>query len=133
MRRYPFDKHRLEAVFEVLGFDRDEVVMEVDSAYVNSLMPGKVRIPQWSITGSGMEIRDRSASYSGHQGVVSAFIVSADVERNSFHAIRLVVFPLIVIVLLSFGVLDGSVVARRPNQCLVHRNPDQRRLPFDNK
>ena len=30
LRRYPFDKQRLEAVFEVLGFDDREVVLEVD-------------------------------------------------------------------------------------------------------
>ena len=95
MRRYPFDKHRLEAVFEVLGFDRDEVVMEVDSAYAGSLLADDVRTPEWSITGSGMEIRDRSASYAGHRGVASAFIASVDVERDSFYTRRLIVLPLI--------------------------------------
>ena len=31
LRRYPFDKQRLEAVFEVLGFDDSEVVLQVES------------------------------------------------------------------------------------------------------
>ena len=115
MRRYPFDKHRLEAVFEVLGFDRDEVVMEVASAYAGSLLADDVRIPEWSITGFGMEIRDRAASYAGHRGVASAFIASVDVERDSFFSIRLIVLPLIVIVLLSFSVfwMDRSSLGDR--------------------
>ena len=115
LRRYPFDKHRLEAVFEVLGFDRNEVVMEVESAYAGSLLVDDVRIPEWSITGSGMESRDRSASYAGHQGVASALIVSVDIERDSFYTRRLIVLPLIVIVLLSFTVfwMDRSSLGDR--------------------
>ncbi len=115
MRRYPFDNHRLEAVFEVLGFDRDEVVMAVESAYAGSLLADDVRIPEWSITGSGMEIRDRAASYAGHRGVASAFIVSVDVERDSFYTRRLIILPLIVIVLLSFSVfwMDRSSLGDR--------------------
>ena len=115
LRRYPFDKHRLEAVFEVLGFDRDEVVMAVESAYAGSLLADDVRIPEWSITGSGMEIRDRAASYAGHRGVASAFIASVNVERDSFYTRRLVILPLVVIVLLSFSVfwMDRSSLGDR--------------------
>ena len=69
LRRYPFDKHRLEAVFEVLGFGRDEVVMEVDSAYAGSLLAEGVRTPQWSITAAGMAIRDRPSAYAGPPSV----------------------------------------------------------------
>jgi len=59
--------------------------------------------------------RNRSASYAGHLGVSSAFIVSVDVERNSFYIRRLVVFPLVVIVLLSFTVfwMDRSSLGDR--------------------
>ena len=50
MSRFPFDGHRLEAVFEVLGFDRDEVLLQVESDAASSLA-SDVRIPQWTITG----------------------------------------------------------------------------------
>lgn len=115
MRRYPFDKHRLEAVFEVLGFDRDEVVMKLESTDAGALQADEVMTPEWSITGSRMEIRDRPASYAGHRGVASAFVASVDVERDSFYARRLVVLPLIVIVLLSFSVfwMDRSTLGDR--------------------
>jgi hypothetical protein len=104
MKRFPFDRHRLEAVFEVLGFDRDEVLMEVESGDASSLLAREARVPQWGITEFGVSIRGRSASYAGHRGVSSAFIVRVDVERYPFYFIRLVVFPLVIIVLLSFSV-----------------------------
>ena len=115
MRRFPFDRHRLEAVFEVLGFDRDEVLLEVESASEGSLLESTVRIPQWTITGARTQIRDRSASDTGRRGVSSAFVVSIDVERNSFYIRRLVTFPLAVIVLLSFSVfwMDRSSIGDR--------------------
>jgi len=104
MHAFPFDRHRLDAVFEVLGFDQDEIVLEVESAYVSTTLGDDVRVPQWTIAGSGMSVRDRTASYAGRQGVSSAFIASVDVDRNAFYIGRLVVYPLIIIVLLSFSV-----------------------------
>jgi len=113
MKRYPLDRQRLEAVFEVLGFDRDEVLLQVESDAANSLA-SEVRIPQWTITGASASVRDRLESYAG-QGVSSAFAVSVDVQRKSFYMIRLIVFPLILIVLLSFSVfwMDRSSIGDR--------------------
>jgi Neurotransmitter-gated ion-channel ligand binding domain/Neurotransmitter-gated ion-channel transmembrane region len=114
MRRFPFDGHRLEAVFEVLGFDRDEVLLQVESNAASSLT-GDVRVPQWTITGVSVSVRDRSASYAGRRGVSSAFVVSVDVQRESFYTRRLVIIPLVVIVLLSFSVfwMDRSSLGDR--------------------
>src|SRR5262245_14766230 len=50
MRRFPFDRQRLEAVFEVLGFDKDEVVLKVESDGAGS-SASSVRVPQWTVTG----------------------------------------------------------------------------------
>jgi hypothetical protein len=114
MRRFPFDGQRLEAVFEVLGFDRDEVLLQVESDAARSLA-SEVRIPQWTITGASVSVRDRSASYAGRRGMASAFIVSVDVQRESFYMRRLVIIPLVVIVLLSFSVfwMDRSSLGDR--------------------
>jgi len=115
MRWFPFDNHRLEAVFEVLGFDRDEIVLQAESGSEGSLLDSTVAIPQWAITGSGTSIRERSTSYAGRRGVSSAFVVSVDVERDSFYIRRLVSFPLSIIVLLSFSVfwMDRSSLGDR--------------------
>jgi hypothetical protein len=114
MWRFPFDRHRLEAIFEVLGFDRDEVVLQVESDAAAPATSG-VRVPQWTITGSQLSIRDRPAYHAGRRGISSAFIVSVDVERRSLYFSRLIILPLIVIVLLSFTVfwMDRSSLGDR--------------------
>lgn len=114
MRRFPFDRHRLEAIFAVLGFDKDEVLLQVEPDTASSLA-SEVQVPQWAITGVSASIRESLAPYAGSRGVSSAFVVSADVQRRPFYTIRLVVFPLIVIVLLSFSVfwMDRSSLGDR--------------------
>ena len=114
MSRFPFDEHRFDAVFEVLGFDKDEVLLQLESDATRSLASA-VRIPQWTVTGVRMSVRDRAASYAGRRGTSSAFVVSVDVQRRPFYIMRLVIFPLIVIVLLSFSVfwMDRSSLGDR--------------------
>lgn len=121
MHRFPLDGHRLEAVFEVAGFDRDEVVMEVESVYASSVRGNNVQVPQWIITGSGMSTRDRAASYAGRGGISSAFVASIDVERDPYYMFRLVVAPLVVIVLLSFSVfwMDRSSLGDRTSVSFI--------------
>lgn len=74
-----------------------------------------LRVHQWTITGTGLSVRDRSASHAGREGVSSAFIVGIDVQRESFYITRLVILPLVVIVLLSFSVfwMDRSSLGDR--------------------
>jgi hypothetical protein len=114
MSRFPFDGQRLEAVFEVLGFDRDEVLLQVESDAASSFA-SNVRVPQWIITGASASVRDRAASYAGRRRVSSAFVVSVDVQRESFYMRRLVIIPLVMIVLLSFSVfwMDRSSLGDR--------------------
>jgi hypothetical protein len=121
MRWFPFDDHRLEAVFEVLGFDRDEIILQAESASEGSHLDHSVRMPQWTITKSDTSTRDRHVSYGGRRGVSSAFVVSVDVERNSFYIRRLVSFPLAIIVLLSFSVfwMDRSSLGDRINVSFI--------------
>ena len=114
MRRFPFDSQRLEAVFEVLGFDRDEVVLEAEPN-AGSTVGRNVRIAQWTIRNIHAEVRDDPTSDSGEERVSSTFVASADVERESFFMRRLVVVPLVAIVLLSFSVfwMDRSSIGDR--------------------
>jgi hypothetical protein len=115
LRWFPFDDHRLEAIFEVLGFDRDEIILQAEPASERSLLGRSVRLPQWIITGFSTSIRDGSASYAGRKRVSSTLVVSVDVERKSFYVSRLVSFPLFVIVFLSFSVfwMDRSSLGDR--------------------
>jgi hypothetical protein len=113
LRRFPFDKQHLEAVFEVLGFDASEVVLQVEPGTPGSV--DSLWIPQWTVTGTGMSTRGHPASYAGRRGVASTFVTSVDVQREFFYVSRLVILPLIVIVLLSFSVfwMDRSSLGDR--------------------
>lgn len=115
VRRYPFDKHRFAAIFEVLGFDRNEVLLELATTSSDIGFADDIRVPQWDTTASKMEIVDRVESYAGADGVASSFVASVYMKRDSFYVIRLVVVPLTVIVLLSFSVfwMDRSSLGDR--------------------
>ncbi|UCF47351.1 MAG: hypothetical protein JSU89_09240 [Myxococcales bacterium] len=103
LRRYPFDRHRLDATFEVLGADNSEVVLQAASAPAGP-SDHKVQTPQWRLTNISTSTQDRGASYAGRRGIASAFVVSMEVERESFFVVRLVVIPLMLIVMLSWSV-----------------------------
>ena len=114
LRRYPYDRHRVEAVFEVLGADNTEVVLQAESETADP-SDDPVRTPQWTLEGVSTSTRDRRASYAGRRGIASAFVVTMDVQRESFFMVRLVVLPLVLIVMLSWSVfwMDRSSLGDR--------------------
>jgi hypothetical protein len=117
LRAYPFDRQRLEAVFEVLGFDESEVVLQPAAAGDASAPSGAaaVRMPQWNLVRVGTSMRSYPASHAGRLGVASTFVVSMDVERKSLFMVRLVIVPLFLIVILSWSVfwMDQSSLGDR--------------------
>jgi hypothetical protein len=120
MRRYPFDAQRLEAIFEVLGFDSSEVVFEAESTLVDPSWQ-EVRISQWQLVGIRGSTSEHIAPSSGKRGTSSTFTVRMNVQRNSFFVVRLVVFPLTMIVVLSWSVfwMDRSTLGDRINISFV--------------
>jgi Neurotransmitter-gated ion-channel ligand binding domain len=114
LRRFPFDRHRVEMIFEVLGFDASEVVMQVAAGHA-TLSTGHIRVPQWSVEGSTLSTRERQVSSAGLRGVASSLILSVEVDRQSWYVRRLIVAPLVLIVLLSFSVfwMDRSSLGDR--------------------
>lgn len=115
MHRFPFDDQRLEAVFLVLGFDRDEVRLVADNGSADTDAAGLIKIPQWEVRMIRSAVQDVAAPYAGRSGLASAFVVSIDVKRQPFFLMRLVVFPLVLIVVLSFTVfwMDRSSLGDR--------------------
>jgi hypothetical protein len=120
MRRFPFDSQQIEAIFEVLGFGQDEVVMSLGSDAADSWR-SNMSVPQWTVQGTSLEIRERSVSHVGRKGISSALVVGVAVQRKAFFVIRLVVIPLAVIVLLSFSVfwMDRSSLGDRINVSFI--------------
>lgn len=114
MRRFPFDGHRLEAIFEVLGFDVNEVVLRTPPG-AGAHTTRTAMIPQWELKEVGAEVRDWQAPHAGAAGISSAFVAYFDVQRKPLYIIRLVVLPLVVIALLSFSIfwMDRSSIGDR--------------------
>ncbi len=101
LRKYPFDRQRLELVIEILGFDDSEVAITVGDVTVDR---SAIQIPQWDFDGLTASTRVLSAPYAGTRGSTAALVAHMDVERQSFFVMRLVVLPLLVIMMLSWAV-----------------------------
>ena len=97
MRRYPFDRHQLEAVFGLPGFGADDVRVVTGDGEVR---PG-LRVSQWVFEGMGLEVR---RTESVVRGAADELVVVVRVARDSVFALRLVVLPLVLIVMLSWSV-----------------------------
>jgi hypothetical protein len=123
LTRYPFDRQRLDAVFEVLGFDKDEVVLQPDSASTGPFSNENVAVwmPQWRLAGVSSSIQNRHTPYAGSVGIASSFVVTMDVQRKAMFTLRLVCMPLILIVMLSWSVfwMDRSSLGDRINVSFI--------------
>ena len=121
LRAYPFDRQRLEAIFEVLGFDESEVVFESPAARDGPGSVDTVRVPQWRLVRVSSTTRSHPASHAGDLGVASTFVVSMDVDRKSLFMVRLVVVPLVLIVILSWSVfwMDQSSLGDRTSVSFI--------------
>jgi len=110
VRHFPFDTQHLQAVFEVLGFSRNEVMLRIDPNMA-AVFASNVHLPQWTINRVNTWIVDDSKPGPSS----STLIVGVDVERKSWYVRRLIIVPLILIVLLSFSVfwMDRSSLGDR--------------------
>lgn len=120
LRSYPFDSQNLEIVFEVLGFDNNSVELRPkNNATVTN--PEEIQIPTWNITQLVPSSRDHLHAYTGMETSYSAFVYSIDLKRDPLHMVRLVMFPLIVIVILSWSVfwMDRSSLGDRINVSFI--------------
>jgi hypothetical protein len=118
LQRYPFDRQRLEAVFEILGFDDSEVALESGNA---SVTRSKIVVPEWDFIDIATLTRLVATPYAGAKGSSSAFVVNLVLDRQPFFMLRLVVFPLLVIMMLSWSVfwMDRSSLGDRMSVSFV--------------
>lgn len=117
MRRYPFDSQRLEAVFEVLGFEADEVMLEAGKVASD---PG-LHLSQWQIGGIAASVRERETAGGSTGAGARELVVSIGVARESVFVLRLIALPLMLIVALSWSVfwMDRSSLGDRINLSFV--------------
>jgi len=104
LHRFPFDREEFEIIFEVLGFNRDEVLLEADLHTTGAEAKG-VSISEWRLEEIRVSARDYDPVYGdGQQGVLSAFVVTLDMARRPGFMLRVVVVPLMLLVALSWSV-----------------------------
>ena len=120
MRRLPFDRQSLVLVFRVFGFDANEVVFqaEPDSASDDGSV---TKLPQWTLEGIEALVSTHNAANDDKMGNASAFVVTMQVKRLPLFMFRLVVFPMALIVVLSWSVfwMDRSSVGDRMSVSFV--------------
>jgi hypothetical protein len=106
MQSFPFDAHRLEAVFALMGQASDEAVLRLRPGAENS--SSSIRIPGWSYRGFGLSAR-------APPGQPAAVMLAIDVQREASYIRRLITLPMLVIVLLSFSIfwMDKASLADR--------------------
>ena len=120
LRRYPFDEQRLEASFEIFGFEEQEVVLEVDpGATPTRRAPG--RVSEWDLAGHSLVPGSQKWDESGAPLLSSAMTLNIEVRRDPFFVLRLVTVPLLIIVVLSWSVfwMDRSSVGDRINVSFI--------------
>lgn len=104
LRRFPFDRQRFEAVFEVLGLGPDEVVLVADPGTTGSMHDG-VDIAQWVLHEVRVSAREHLPGHAHATArPLSQLVVTLDMARQPGHILRLVVVPLALLVLLTFSV-----------------------------
>ena len=104
LHRFPFDREEFEIIFEVLGFNKDEVLLEADSQTTGSEASG-VSISEWRLEEIRVATREYDPVYGdGQQGMLSAFVMTLDMARRPGFMLRVVVIPLMLLVALSWSV-----------------------------
>ncbi len=120
MRRFPFDRQRLDAVFKVIGFPADEValVASPNCAIVDSSL---TKVPQWTLEGFDGAVGTTNQPGAGDATAASTFVVSVQVRREPLFMLRLVAMPLSLIVMLSWSVfwMDRSSLGDRMSVSFV--------------
>lgn len=121
LHRYPFDQQRLEAVFELLGFDTSKVVLRLEPALDPVQDPEEIHLSQWDIHELRYACRTEQVPNARGTGSVSMLTIQLDMERRALSVMRLVVFPLFIIVILSWSVfwMDRSSLGDRMSVSFV--------------
>lgn len=119
LRRYPFDHQRLRLDFAVLGYSRQELILEPLSAPPLDLT--KIRVPQWEVQGVHTRSSVGAAASLDAANAPSTFVIEIDLRRKFMFVMRLVVLPLFLVVALSWSVfwMDRSSIGDRMSVSFV--------------
>lgn len=118
LARYPFDRQQLTAIFEVLGFDKRQVLLRPDLSSTGAWKDRhhQILVPQWHSPGLSTSVVEYEPQYLyGKNKLLSALRLQVDIERNPWYTLRLVVLPVVIFVILSWSVfwMDRSSLGDR--------------------
>jgi hypothetical protein len=104
LHKIPFDSQSLEIIFKCLGLDSSEVVLIPDLENTGYRKQG-VGLAQWVFQGLTLSPLDHKLEFSdGHTGIRSHVAVHVNMTRNPNYMLRLVVFPLFILIALSWSI-----------------------------
>ncbi len=107
LRRLPFDHQRLYARFEVLGFDTESVILRSDPTTTGKWESANhwIHVPQWNPPTIAAVIEEYNPVYGGATpDPASVFVFYMELRRDPGYLVRLVIFPLTALVMLSWSV-----------------------------
>lgn len=118
LSRYPFDQQQLTVIFEVLGFDKRQVMLRPDRSTSGIWEDShhQIRVPQWHAPELSTSTVEYEPQYlDGKDKHLSALRVQIDMKRNPWYTLRLVVLPVVIFVMLSWSVfwMDRSSLGDR--------------------
>ncbi len=103
LRRIPFDRQRFVVSFEVLGFDSDRVRLRPDPGRIGF---GTTTLSQWRVDGVEASTSANDSAYLGGAAgrSVSAVTFQFPATRSPHFLLRLIVFPIVILVALTWSV-----------------------------
>ena len=117
LRRFPFDRQKLEIYFQVFLYNEDQIVLIPDENLAGT-WDQNIGIAQWE--NEGFLFSERTIELkmlSGRKKAKSEFIGTIIIKRQPMHFLFSTILPLIVLVCLSWTVfwLDDETASNRIN------------------
>ena len=117
LRRFPFDRQKLEIYFQVFLYNRDQLVLIPDENLAGSWNQN-IGIAQWE--NEGFLFAERTIelkTLSGKQRPKSELVATINIKRQPMHFLFSTILPLVILVCLSWTVfwLDDETVSNRIN------------------
>ena len=104
LHHFPFDSQSFEILFKCLGFDRSDVLLLPDHETTGSRAQG-LSIAQWQFRSMDTVPLDHELTFAdGHVSTSSHLAVRVTMDRNPNFILRIVVFPLLILVILSWSI-----------------------------
>lgn len=123
LRMAPFDRQHIEAEFQLVGFDTDEVTLRPSlSKYASGAeLDSRYHLQQWTVDAIDLVHTPRLMRAIGVERDASAVVLSIEVTRDPLFYLRLMILPMAIMVMLSWSVffMDRSSIGDRLNVSFI--------------